>query len=94
MVCKDCSGNQFHITLVGLHNHFICANPSCGKSYCQGNCDKKVNDNAGCDRCGMDDREPGSNFCKDCTGEQPRSECSYCGSGLFDEDGNCQRCGL
>lgn len=94
MVCDDCSGNSFHIVIVNTHNHFVCANPACGKSYCQGNCDQDVTCNAGCDSCGMDDRMPGSNLCKSCAIEEAKDTCAYCGSGLFDSKGNCQKCGL
>ena len=34
-VCDDCGGNSFSIVLIKEHNHLICSNPVCQRSYCQ-----------------------------------------------------------
>lgn len=95
-VCDVCDGNIFHIAIINGHNHLICANPVCGESYCQGGCDrpnpsKETMGNAGCDKCGVKDRIPNGTICEDCKAD---AKCSYCGSALIDEKGECQQCGL
>lgn len=66
--CSVCSGDTFHLFIVNGHNHIQCANPVCNETYCQGGCE-----NAGCDRCGIDDREEGSTLCEHC-GKEDKHE--------------------
>lgn len=68
-VCDVCHGNAFHVVVVDTHNHLICANPICKESYCQGQGKCSAPDlNAGCDRCGVNDRLEGKTVCRQCDG--------------------------
>lgn len=58
MVCDVCSGDSFHVLFMsGGNKSFQCANPICKETFCQ---------DAGCDRCGTQDRVMGEKVCKDC----------------------------
>ena len=63
---------------------------------------KTYPENAGCDRCGDKCRKCGSplnidGFCEDETcpfSDNYQDTCPYCKSGVFNEKGDCEKCGL
>lgn len=102
MECDDCSGDSFHISVIGTHNHAQCANPICGKNVCMtGECSKSLPESKpstpNCPVCkGWSWKDLDGTFvCHHCKHEfeGTSASCSYCGSGLV-QDGECQKCGL
>ena len=106
-LCDKCKGRTFLILVINGHNHLECT--TCGTSFCQGGCDhdkeeKKICKDDSCDqshcfKCGsymMGVSLPPGTVCENCTMEEENNQdsCPYCKSGLFDQNGECLKCGL
>lgn len=99
--CEQCNQSSFRILVVHGHNHLECI--TCGTSYCQGDCDRGCKDDScdqsHCAKCGchmMGGYLPLGTVCDSCKMEEEESDsaCSYCGGGLLNEKGDCQKCGM